>query len=115
MNQSTTVGIAATQSQLDQIGASVGTALAVAEHVLLMQRDAQVSGPIHAFTLAEPYTGYSCKGDGCVAGAVMPLWGANLFMATGPLARPPAARILTGRWRSLWGLSTMPSVRTPTW
>jgi hypothetical protein len=91
VNQSTTAGIAATQSQLDQIGASVGTALAIAEHVLLMQRDAQVSGPIHAFTLAEPYTGYSCKGDGCVAGAVMPLWGANLFMATGPGQTPGSA------------------------
>jgi hypothetical protein len=91
VNQSTTAGIAATQSQLDQIGASVGTALAIAEHVLLMQRDAQVSGPIHAFTLAEPYTGYSCKGSGCVAGAVMPLWGANLFMATGPGQTPGSA------------------------
>jgi hypothetical protein len=91
VNQSTTAGIAATQLQLDQIGASVGTALAIAEHVLLMQRDAQVSGPIHAFTLAEPYTGYSCKGDGCVAGAVMPLWGANLFMATAPGQTPGSA------------------------
>jgi hypothetical protein len=69
----------------------VGTALAVAEHVLLMQRDAQVSGPIHAFTLAEPYTGYTCKGSGCVAGAVMPLWGANLLMATGPGQNPGSA------------------------
>ena len=50
-----------------------------------------MSGPIHAFTLAEPYTGYSCKGDGCVAGAVMPLWGANLFMATGPGQTPGSA------------------------
>ncbi len=91
VNQSTTAGIAATQSQLDQIGASVGTALAIAEHVLLMQRDAQVSGPIHAFTLAEPYTGYNCKGNDCVAGAVMPLWGANLFMATGPGQTPGSA------------------------
>jgi hypothetical protein len=33
--------------------------------------------------LAEPYTGYSCKGDCCVAGAVVPLWGANLFMTPG--------------------------------
>ena len=91
VNQSTTAGVAATQLQLDQIGASVGTALAIAEHVLLMQRDAQVSGPIHAFTLAEPYTGYNCKGSGCVAGAVMPLWGANLFMATGPGQTPGSA------------------------
>jgi hypothetical protein len=91
VNQSTTAGVAATQSQLDQIGASVGNALAVAEHILLMQRDAQVTGPIHAFTLAEPYTGYNCSGTGCVGGAVMPLWGANLFMATGPGQTPGSA------------------------
>ena len=91
VNQSTLAGVAATQLQLDQIGASVGNALAVAEHILLMERDAQVSGPIHAFTLAEPYTGYSCSGTGCVGGAVMPLWGANLFMATGPGQTPRSA------------------------
>ena len=91
VNQSTLSGVAATQLQLDQIGASVGNALAVAEHILLMQRDAQVSGPIHAFTLAEPYTGYTCSGTGCVSGVVMPLWGANLFMATGPGQTPGSA------------------------
>lgn len=84
VNQSTVAGVAATQLQLDQIGASVGSALAMAQHVLLMQRDAHVTGPIHVFTLAEPYTGYRCSGTGCVDGAVMPLWGASRFMATGP-------------------------------
>jgi len=93
VNQSTLSGVAATQLQLDQVGASVGSALAVAEHILLMQRDAHVSGPIHAFTLAEPYTGYSCNGTGCVNGVVMPLWGANLFMATGPGQTPNSANI----------------------
>ena len=91
VNQSTLSGVAATQLQLNQVGASVGNALAVAEHILLMQRDAQVSGPIHAFTLAEPYTGYTCNGNGCVNGVVMPLWGANLFMATGPGQTPDSA------------------------
>jgi hypothetical protein len=91
VNESTLAGVAATQLQLDQIDASVGNALAVAEHILLMQRDAQVSGPIHAFTLAEPYTGYTCSGTGCVGGAVMPLWGANLLMATGPGQTPGSA------------------------
>jgi hypothetical protein len=91
VNQSTVAGVAATQTQLDQIGASVGNALAIAEHVLLMQRDAQVTGPIHAFTLAEPYTGYSCNGTGCASGVVMPLWGANVFMATGPGQTPGSA------------------------
>ncbi len=91
VNQSTLSGVAATQLQLDQIGASVGNALAIAEHILLMQRDSQVTGPIHAFTLAEPYTGYTCDGSGCSSGVVMPLWGANLFMATGPGQTPGSA------------------------
>jgi hypothetical protein len=93
VNQSTLAGVAASQLQLNQIGGSVGNALAVAEHVLLMQRDAQVIGPLHAFTLAEPYTGYRCTGPGCVGGAVMPLWGANLFMATGPGQSPGSANV----------------------
>jgi hypothetical protein len=91
VNQSTLSGVAATQLQLNQVGASVGNALSVAEHILLMQRDAQVSGPIHAFTLAEPYTGYTCSGNGCVNDVVMPLWGANLYMATGPGQAPNSA------------------------
>ena len=91
VNQSTLSGVAATQLQLDQVGASVGNALAIAEHVLLMQRDSQLTGPIHAFTLAEPYTGYTCNGNGCSSGVVMPLWGANLFMATGPGQTPGSA------------------------
>ncbi len=84
-------GVAATQLQLDQISASVGNALAIAEHILLMQRDSHVTGPIHAFTLAEPYTGYTCNGSGCSSGVVMPLWGTNLFMATGPGQTPGSA------------------------
>jgi hypothetical protein len=91
VNQSTLSGAAATQLQLNQIGASVGNALAIAEHVLLMQRDSQLTGPIHAFTLAEPYTGYTCTGNGCSSGAVMPLWGTTLFMATGPGQTPGSA------------------------
>jgi hypothetical protein len=91
VNESTTGGVAATQAQLDQIDGSVGNALAMAQHVLLMQRDSQVTGPICVFTLAEPYIGYNCKGSGCVAGAVVPLWGANVFMATGPGQTPGSA------------------------
>jgi N-acetylmuramoyl-L-alanine amidase len=91
VNESTNSGVAATQSQLNQIDASVGNALAITQHVLLMQRDSQVTGPIHVFTLAEPYTGYGCNGGGCVAGAVMPLWGTTLFMATGPGQSPGVA------------------------
>jgi hypothetical protein len=91
VNESTTGGVAATQAQLDQIDASVGNALAMTQHVLLMQRDSQVTGPIHVFTLAEPYNGYNCTGSGCVNGVVMPLWGASLFMATGPGQNPGSA------------------------
>jgi Chitobiase/beta-hexosaminidase C-terminal domain/Legume lectin domain/Bacterial lectin len=89
VNESTNQGIPASQLQLDQIDASVGNALATAQHVLLMQRDSHVTGPIHVFTLAEPYTGYSC--NSCAPGTVMPLWGANLAMATGPAQTPGIA------------------------
>jgi len=81
VNESTTQGITASQLQLNQINGSVGQALSTMEHVLLMQRDSGVTGPIHVFTLAEPYTGYTCSG--CAA-LVTPLWGANLLMSTGP-------------------------------
>jgi hypothetical protein len=91
VNESTTQGIAVSQLQLDQINASVGNALSIAEHVLLMQRDSQVTGPIQIFTLANPNNGYSCTGTGCVNGVVMPLWGTNLFMATGPGQTPGSA------------------------
>ena len=91
VNQSTDQGIAVSQLQLDQINASVGNALAMSEHVLLMQRDSHITGPIHVFTLAEPYNGYYCQGSGCLSGVVMPLWGTNLFMATGPGQTPGSA------------------------
>ena len=114
VNQSTLAGVAATQLQLDQIGASVGNALAVAEHILLMQRDAQVTGPIHAFTLAEPNSHihlqrqWLCERRGdAVTGRKSASWPLDLD-------RPPAAPIPTGRWLSLLGSSTMPSVRTRT-
>jgi hypothetical protein len=93
VNESTTSGIAATQLQLDQIDSSVGNALAMAQHVLLMQRDSQVAGPIHIFTLAQPYFGYNCSGNGCVSGTETPLWGASLLMATGPGQTPGAANV----------------------
>ena len=123
VNQSTIAGVAATQLQLDQIGASVGNALAVAEHILLMQRDAQVTGPIHAFTLAEPYTPYTCNGSGCASGAVMPL-GGNLFMGTGPGQAPGSAntdrplaialRIINNAIGSNSNLMSVTQSRTPT-
>lgn len=88
VNESTVQGITASQSQLDQINGSVGNALSTAEHVLLMQRDSGVTGPIHVFTLAEPFTGYSCSG---CQNLYTPLWGTNLFMATGPGQAPGAS------------------------
>ena len=81
VNESTLSGITASQLQLNQINGSVGNALATAQHVLLMQRDSGVTGPIHVFTLAEPYTGYTCSSCGTLA---TPLWGESLLMATGP-------------------------------
>jgi hypothetical protein len=93
VNESTTSGIAATQLQLDQIDGSVGNALAMAQHVLLMQRDSQVAGPIHVFDLAQPFFGYNCSGSGCVSGTETPLWGANRLMATGPGQAPGAANL----------------------
>jgi hypothetical protein len=81
VNESTLSGITASQLQLNQISGSVGNALGTMEHVLLMQRDSGVTGPIHVFTLADPFSAYSCGGCGSLQ---TPLWGANLFMATGP-------------------------------
>jgi hypothetical protein len=92
VNQVTMGGVAATQVQLDQIGTSVGSALAIVQHILLMRRDAHVNGPIHAFTLAEPYATYTCDGPGCESGVVMPFSG-NLFMATGPGQTPGSANV----------------------
>jgi hypothetical protein len=77
VNESTLSGITATQLQLNQITGSVGQALTTAQHVLLMQRDSGVTGPIHVFTLAEPYTSYNGT-------LYPPLWGTTLLMATGP-------------------------------
>jgi len=87
VNESTTAGIAVTQQQLDQIDASVGQALTVVQHALLMARDAQVTGPIHIFTLAEPYNSY----NGSMVPVVMPLWGTSIAMATGPGQTPGSA------------------------
>jgi Bacterial Ig-like domain (group 3) len=81
VNESALNGITASQSQLNQISGSVGNALSTMEHVLLMQRDSGVTGPIHVFTLADPYSGYTCSGCGTLD---TPLWGANILMATGP-------------------------------
>jgi hypothetical protein len=81
VNESTLSGITASQLQLNQINGSVGNALSTLEHVLLMQRDSGVTGPIHVFTLPNPYSSYACSGCGTLD---TPLWGANLFMATGP-------------------------------
>jgi len=89
VNESTIAGVAATQSQMDQIDASVGNGLVLAEHMLLMQRDSQVTGPLHAFTLAGPFNGY----NGSTSGVVMPLWGTTAMMATGPGQAPGSANV----------------------
>ena len=89
VNESTTAGIPVTQLQLDQIDASVGNALSTVQHILLMQRDSHVTGPIHVFTLAEPYNSY----NGAISGVVMPLWGTSVAMATGPGQTPGTANV----------------------
>jgi hypothetical protein len=90
VNESTLSGITASQLQLNQVNGSVGNALTTMEHVLLMQRDSGVTGPIHVFTLAEPYTGYTCSNCGTL---VTPLWGESLLMATGPGQTAGAANV----------------------
>jgi hypothetical protein len=89
VNESPKVGVTETQSQMDQIGASVGNGLVLAEHMLLMQRDSLVTGPLNAFTLAGPYNGY----NGSTGGVVMPLWGTTATMATGPGQAPGSANV----------------------
>jgi len=89
VNESTVSGVPATQLQLDQIDASVGNGLVLAQHMLLMQRDSLVTGPLHAYTLAGPYNSY----NGSTSGVVMPLWGTTAIMATGPGQAPGSANV----------------------
>jgi hypothetical protein len=82
VNESLTSGASSpipTQLQMDQIVSSVGEGLGLAEHMLLMQRDSLVTGPINAFTLGQNWIG------GYPGGVVaVPLWGISRYMATGP-------------------------------
>lgn len=70
-------GATPTQLQEDQMISSVGTGLATVEHLLTMQRDSGVTGPINVFTLAQ--NSYSSTG-----GTAIPLWGIERYMACGP-------------------------------
>jgi hypothetical protein len=80
VNESTTSGSGTpTQLQMDQINASIGNGLTLAEHMLLMQRDSGVTGPIHAFTLASNSNQYNGSNSPAV-----PLWGVTRMMSTGP-------------------------------
>ncbi len=88
VNESTTSGVAATQLQLDQIAASVGNGLVTAQHILLMQRDSLVTGPIHVFSLANAWNQYNNA-----ANTVSPLWGTAVAMATGPGQNPGSANV----------------------
>jgi len=51
-------GMALTQSQMDEIGGSVGCAMITIENMLLMQRDAGFTGPMNIFTLPQDFTNY---------------------------------------------------------
>jgi hypothetical protein len=84
VNLSDTFGIPVTQSQMNQITASVGSALITTQHLLLLQRDAKFAGPVHLFSLAQPFYTYTCQGSTCPANVVAPLWGSQRYMAAGP-------------------------------
>ena len=88
VNESPVDGSYATQLQLDQIDASVGNGLAEAQHMLLMQRDSKVTGPMHAFSLANAWNGYNDT-----VNPAMPLWGMTVEMATGPGQAPGTANV----------------------
>jgi LysM repeat protein len=89
VNLGAAYGINLTQLQMDQIAVGVASGLITAQHLLLMQRDAQVTGPMHVFTLAEPYNPY----NGTFTPTVMPLWGTTVMMATGPGQTAGAANV----------------------
>jgi hypothetical protein len=68
-----------TQSQVDQIAASVGEALQIEQHLLLMQRDAGVTGPQNVFLLAQ--NSYYWNWGSTLAS---PVWGIVRTLACGP-------------------------------
>jgi Chitobiase/beta-hexosaminidase C-terminal domain len=67
-----------TQLEQNQLGASVGEALATEENFMLLQRDSQVTGPINLFVYAQDEKGTSS------GGGEIPLWGGNRTNACGP-------------------------------
>jgi hypothetical protein len=80
VNYSTTGGSAnPSQMEMDQIVASVGHALATEEHLLLMQRDSGVTGPINVFLLAQNSFKYNHRPSPAV-----PMWGIERTLACGP-------------------------------
>jgi hypothetical protein len=80
VNGGLTRGSAApTQLQLDQIAASAGEALSTVEHLLLLQRDAGVAGPMNVFLLAQ--NSYYWNFGKTLAA---PLWGITRTLACGP-------------------------------
>jgi hypothetical protein len=68
-----------TQLQMDQVTGSVGSALAIVEHLLLMRSVTGVTGPIDVFTL--PQAWYYYNGG---RSPVVPLWGIERYLACGP-------------------------------
>jgi len=67
------------QLQMDQIVGSVGEALAIEEHLLLMRRDSRVTGPINVFQLAQNSFNYNGANS-----PAAPLWGIERTLACGP-------------------------------
>lgn len=83
-NYGTGTGVAATQLQLNQFAGSVGEGLFSLENYMLMQRDAQTTGPINIFNFGTNSEGYTCSGGGCSANASMPIYGVVRNAACGP-------------------------------
>jgi hypothetical protein len=84
MDFGNTEGVGMTQTQLDQVSASVGTALGTVQNALLMQRDAGFTGPLNVFVLPLNGNTYTCVTGTCVSGATSPLWGIERPLGCGP-------------------------------
>lgn len=93
-NANTQFGITVTQLQLNQIAAGMGAAVSEGEHWMLMQRDAELQGPIHVFDMGEQFNGYVCNIGSCGGSTgIMPLWGTERYISTGPGQTPDSATV----------------------
>ena len=113
VNESTTGGVAATQTQLDQIDASVGNALAMASMCSSCSGIPKSLGR----STSSPWRNLTMD----ITARAVAAWPGLLCRYGEPISswpqdrdRLPAAPIPTGRWPSLSGSLTMPLGRTAT-